>query len=131
MFEVDFQGGNLTTYQSDGIHREDEPAGLSSAGRGFTNVTMYGAIWAWTANSSNLSGVWITGPGLELPRIFTGRAVAPLWDPHNNLTFFSGSSLYRVTFDSHYTDVGPVANVSGDIMDAAWVGTKGFDIYGP
>lgn len=130
MFEVEFQDGSLATFQSDGSHRQDAPAALSSAGLGFTNVAMYGLIWAWTANSGNISGVWITGPGLDIPQIFNGPAVTPLWDPHNNLTFFSESSLYRVTFDSYYTDLGPVASVSGDVVDASWVGTKGFDIYG-
>jgi hypothetical protein len=132
MFEVQFQDGSLATFQSDGSFRQDAPAALSSAGMGYTNVAMYGLIWAWTANSGNSSGVWINGPGLDIPQIFSEPAVAPLWDPHNNLIFFSGSSLYRVTFDSNYTDLASVANVGGDVVDASWVGgIQGFDIYGP
>jgi hypothetical protein len=131
MFEVEFQEGNLATFQSDGSHRQDAPAVLSRAGIGYTDVAMYGAIWAWTANSRDIAGVWITGPGLDIPQIYNGPAVAPLWDPHNNLSFFSGSNLYRVTFDSYYTDLGLVANFFGDVLSASWVGSKGFDIYGP
>jgi dipeptidyl aminopeptidase/acylaminoacyl peptidase len=132
MFEVQFQDGSLATFQSDGSFSQDAPAALSSAGMGYTNVAMYGLIWAWTANGGNLAGVWINGPGLDFPQIFSGPAVAPLWDPHNNLTFFSRNSLYRVTFDSYYADLALVANVSGDVVDASWVGgIQGFDIYGP
>ena len=130
MFEVRFQDGILATFQSDGSHRQDAPGGLSSAGYGTINVAMYGLIWAWTESDGETLGAWITGPGLDIPQIFSGPAVAPLWDPHNNLTFFSGNTLYRVTFGSYYTDVGPVANVSGDVVEASWVGAKGFDIYG-
>ncbi len=131
MFEVEFHNGSLATFLSDGSHRQDAPAALSSAEFGSINVAMYGAIWGWTKSGGDTQGAWINGPGLDIPQIFSGPAVAPLWDPHNNLTFFSESTLYRVTFDSHYTDLGPVANVSGDVVDASWVGTKGFDIYGP
>lgn len=132
MFEVEFQDGSLATYQSDGGARGDAPAALSGAGMETTNVAMYGLIWAWTANSGNQTGVWITGPGLETQQVFSGPAVAPLWAPHNNLIFFSGNSLYRTTFDNLFTDLALVANVSGNVLEAAWVGgVEGFDIYSP
>ncbi len=130
LFEVRFKDGSLATYQSDGNDRQDAPAALSSAGYAPINVAMYGAIWAWAEGEGDTPGVWITGPGLDIPQIFDGPAIAPLWDPHNNLTFFSGSTLYRTTFDSWYTDLSLVASVSGDVESASWVGSKGFDIYG-
>jgi len=130
MFEVRFSDGSLATYEADGNDRQDAPAALSTAGYAPINVAMYGAIWAWTEGAGDTPGVWITGPGLDIPQVFTDPAIAPLWDPHNNLTFFSGSTLYRTTFDSFYSDLNPVANVSGDIESASWVGSKGFDIYG-
>ena len=131
MFEVEFLDGSLATFLSDGSHRQEAPAVISEAGFGITRVAMYSLIWAWTADTDNLSGTWISGPGLDIPQIFDGPANAPLWDPHNNLTFFSGNTLYRVTFDSHYSDAGPVANISGEVVDASWVGAGSFDIYGP
>ena len=130
MFEVRFTDGSLATFQSDGGNRQDAPASLSSAGYGTINVAMYGLIWAWVESDGDTPGAWINGPGLDIPQIFTGQATAPLWDPHNNLTFFSGGSLYRVTFDSYYTDLAQVVNLSRDVVDASWVGAKGFDIYG-
>jgi hypothetical protein len=130
MFEVRFNDGRLTTFQSDVYDRQDAPAALSSLGYPVINVTMYSAIWAWTEGEGETPGVWITGPGLDIPQIFDSPAIAPLWDPHNNLTFFSGSTLYRTTFGSWYSDLNPVASVSGDVVNASWVGSTGFDIYG-
>ncbi len=129
MFEVEFQDGSLGTYQSDGSSPELAPAELSKAGIRNSNVCMYGLIWAWTSNSSSAPGVWITGPGLNFPQIFTGQATAPLWAPHNNLTFFSGGTLYRATFDAYYSDLTSIANLPGEVTGATWVGIKGFDIY--
>ena len=129
MFEVVFADGSLGTYQSDGSSPEIAPAELYGARLGNSNVSMYGLIWGWTSTSSNAPGVWITGPGLNFPQIFTDSAVAPLWDAHNNLVFFSGGSLYRATFEAYYSDLTPIANLPGEVTDAAWVGTKGFDIY--
>jgi hypothetical protein len=132
MFEVEFQDGSLATFQSDGTYRQDAPASLSAAEFASNHVAMYGLIWAWTKNGGETPGVWINGPGLDISQVFSGPAVAPLLDPHNNLVFFGGSTLYRATFDSHYTDLTPVANLSGDVVDASWVGgLQGFDIYGP
>ena len=132
MFEVRFNDGSLATFQSDGSHRQDSPADFSSGGYAPINLAMYGLIWAWTEGNGDTPGVWINGPGLEnIPQIYDGSAVAPLWDPHNNLTFFSGSTLYRVTFDSYYTDLSPVIDISGDAVNASWVGSNGFNIYGP
>jgi hypothetical protein len=131
MFEVRFQDGSLATYLSDGSHRQDAPADLLNVGYGSINVAMYGAIWAWTEKDGETPGAWINGPYLDFPQIFNEPAVAPLWDPHNNLIFFGGNRLFRVTFDSYYSDLGSVATLSGDVMDASWVGSKGFDIYGP
>lgn len=130
MFQVVFQDGSLGTYQSDGSSPEIAPAALSGARLGNSNVSMYGLIWGWTSNSSNAPGVWITGPGLNFPQIFAGPSVAPLWDPHNNLVFFSGGTVYRATFDAYYSDLTSIANLPGEVTDAAWVGTPGFDIYG-
>jgi hypothetical protein len=129
LFEVEFQDGSLGTYESDGKNPVLAPPELSEAGIWNSNVSMYGLIWAWTSNSSSAPGVWITGPGLNFPQVFTGQAVAPLWDPHNNLTFFSGGTLYRATFDAFYSDLASVAELPGDVTDAAWVGMEGFDIY--
>ena len=131
MFVVKFRDGGLATFQDDGSAREDAPAALSTKGYATINVAMYGLIWGWTSNGGDTPGAWISGPGLDIPQLTNQPAIAPLWDPHNNLTFFRGTSLYRVTFDSHYTDLAAVTDVSGDVQEAAWVGAKGFDIYGP
>ena len=115
MFQVVFQDGSLGTYQSDGSSPEIAPAALSGARLGNSNVSMYGLIWGWTSNGSSASGVWITGPGLNFPQIFTGPAVGPLWDPHNNLVFFSGGTVYRATFDAYYSDLTSIANLPGEV----------------
>jgi hypothetical protein len=129
LFEVVFEDGSLATYQSDGNQPESAPAELTGARLGTSDVSMYGLIWGWTLNDE-ASGVWITGPGLNFPRIFNGPAVAPLWAPHNDLTFFSGGILYRTTFDAYYSDLTAVANLPAEVTEAAWVGISGFDIYG-
>ena len=131
IFFVRFQDGSLATYSADGSQVEKAPAALSSGGYPTINVSMYGAIWGWTVNGGDTQGAWISGPGLDIPQLTDKPAIAPLWDPHNNLTFFSDGSLYRVTFDGHYADLGQVADISGDVQAAAWVGAKGFDIYTP
>ncbi len=129
MFQVIFQDGSTGTFQSDGSSPELAPPELYGVRLGNSNVSMYGLIWGWTSTSDSAPGVWISGPGLSFPQIFADQAVAPLWDPHNNLTFFSGNILYRATFDAHYSDLAPIANLGSEVTDAAWVGTTGFDIY--
>jgi hypothetical protein len=131
MFEVESSNGHLATYLAnrslgdmayyqdspfEGMTPYKEPDGV--------NVGMYGAIWAWTAAGGDMAGAWITGPGLDVQQIYQGPANAPAWDLHNNLLFFAGSDLYRVTFDSHYTDAGPVGAVTGDVYGVVWVGPR-------
>jgi hypothetical protein len=120
IFTVQFSGGGLTTFMADGSHREDAPF---TSLNGTTEVVCYGAIWAWT-DQFDSKGAWYSGPGLDTTKLIDGPATAPIWDLHNNLLFFIGSDLYRVTFDSHYTDTAPVGHITGEVQTVAWVNSR-------
>ncbi len=92
------------------------------------DVAMYGAIWGWTSLNENQPGAWITGPGLEIGRIFDSPARLPAWSPNNNLLFFAplegGYDLYLTTFESHYTDLHVVNHLDADILSVVWLGPR-------
>ena len=117
IFTVQFNAGGLTTFMADGSLREDAPF---TSLRGTTEVASYGAIWAWT-DPVDSKGAWYSGPGLDTTKLIDGPATAPIWDLHNNLLFFIGGDLYRVTFDSHYSDTAPVAHIDGEVQAVTWV----------
>ncbi len=120
IFTVQFNVGGLTTFMADGSHREDAPF---TSLNGTTEVASYGAIWAWT-DPVDSKGAWYSGPGLDTTKLIDGPATAPIWDLHNNLLFFMGSDLYRVTFDSHYGDTAPVAHIDGEVQAVTWVNNQ-------
>ena len=117
IFTVQFNVGGLTTFMADGSLREDAPF---TSLNGTTEVVSYGAIWAWT-DQVDSKGAWYNGPGLDTTKLIDGPATAPIWDLHNNLLFFIGGDLYRVTFDSHYSDTAPVAHIDGEVQAVIWV----------
>ena len=89
---------------------------------------MFGLIYAWTNYDGETPGVWISGPGMELGRVFTDPAYAPVWDQDDNSLFFfinGGGSwdLVRLTFPA-YNDPTPVAHLSSNAYDVIWVGMK-------
>lgn len=88
---------------------------------GINDVSMYGAIWAWTDSFSENPGVWTSGMGLETQKIFEGPAYSPIWDIDNNLLFASEDQLFRATF-STYQDANPVSDLPDTIIDSAWAG---------
>jgi len=54
--------------------------------------------------------------------VTTHAAGVWLLDLHNNLN--------NLAFFGNYPDAGLAANITGEVVDACWVGSKGFDIYG-
>ena len=92
---------------------------------GIQDVTMYGAIWAWTDAWGEAPGVWTSGMGLETQKVFEGVAYSPIWTPHNDLLFVSEDKLYKATFLS-YSDAAPIADLPDTIIDSAWAQ---FNIY--
>jgi hypothetical protein len=93
------------------------------------NVAEYGAIWGWTSQNLADPGVWITGPGVDIGRIFNGPARFPAWSPNNNLLFFAvndagGYDIYITTFDSHYTDLHQVNHIDADVNSVVWLGPR-------
>ena len=110
---------NLCTLMADGSHKQCAPFGPLSAE---THVRTFGLIWGWTCAIGENAGVWISGPGLETVHIMDGSADYPIWNIDNDLLFFVGPTLYRTTFNSHYTDAAPIASVTGEVYDVAWMG---------
>jgi len=122
MFVVKYNDGSLTTFWASDGRQEAAPSTAQ-------DVTMFGIIWAWTNNTGELPGVWISGPGIDLGQIFNGPAYAPIWNfDDNTLFFFSGSGdgtdLYRATFDNYYNDTASVAHLTGEVQGVTWVGIK-------
>ena len=130
IFIVHFDGGNLSTFLPDGSQRQDAPFNPST---GTLNVSSFGLIWGWTDKGSENEGAWISGPGLTSTQILNGPAIHPIWNIDNDLLFFVGQDLYRATFNSFYTDPAPIASLTGDVLDTAWVGFfEALDLkYGP
>ena len=124
IFNVRFENGGIATFGSSDMDHQVSPVQAPSES---LDVAIYGAIWGWTSNDDSQPGAWISGPGMEIGQIFTGKARLPIWDLHNNLLFFasesgSGYSLYRTTFDSYYQDLSVVASINGEVQAVTWLG---------
>lgn len=124
IFNVRFENGGIATFGSSDMDHQVSPVQAPSES---LDVAIYGAIWGWTSNDNSQPGAWISGPGMEIGQIFTGKARLPIWDLHNNLLFFasesgSGYSLYRTTFDSYYQDLSVVASINGEVQAVTWLG---------
>ncbi len=124
-FTVQFTNG-FATY---GTSEMDYQLAPIEADPGSLDVAMYGWIWGWTSEMAFQPGVWITGPGIEIGKIFDGSARLPIWDQHNNLLFFaskdgSGYDLYRTTFDAYYRDLEMVGFIDAEVIEVAWLGVQ-------
>jgi hypothetical protein len=119
MFVVQFEGGYLSTFSSDASSRQDAPFNPSN---GLLETSSYGLIWGWTNLGGENEGAWISGPGLETIQLLNGPASTPIWNVDNDLLFFVEQGLYRTTFDSHYDDTAPIASLTGDVLESAWLG---------
>ncbi len=130
IFIVHFDEGKLSTFMADGSQQQDAPFNPSL---GTLDVSSFGLIWGWTNKGGETEGAWISGPGLTTNEILNGPASNPNWNIDNDLLFFVGQDLYKATFDSFYTDPAPVASLTGDVLDAVWMGfSEALDIkYGP
>jgi hypothetical protein len=125
-FTVALPDGSLATYGVDPVAYQVSPIATSS---GNLAVTMYGIIWGWTSSDASQPGAWITGPGVEIGQIYKSSAILPAWDQHNNLLFFSPQEsgdyeLYRITFDSHYTDLTMVNTLNAEVRAVNWLGNQ-------
>jgi hypothetical protein len=126
IFTVRYAGGGLATY---GTGTYDNQVSPVPAPADRLHVIEYGAIWGWTSADDAQPGVWITGPGIEIGQIFTGRASLPTWDLHNNLLFFApedsgGYSIYRTTFDAYYRDLTRVNFIDANLYGIVWLGSE-------
>jgi dipeptidyl aminopeptidase/acylaminoacyl peptidase len=128
MFTLRFDGGGIATYNtvSEENNFTESPIELVSYSQ---DVAMYGAIWGWTSEDDSQPGVWITGPGLEIGQIFTGKARMPIWSEDNNLLFFSreesgGYSIYGTTFWGYYQDLTLVGFVDAQPFYVTWLGNE-------
>ena len=120
IFIVHFKGGNLSTFRlEDNWVREDAPFNPAN---GTLDVHFYGLIWGWTKKDGNSGGAWISGPGVNIGQIAEGPTAFPLWNIDNDLLFFVGRDLYRTTFQAFYTDTAPIASLSSDVLEVAWMG---------
>jgi len=124
-FTVYYSNGMLSTYGTSEYDQQDSPI---NADTGSLDVAMYGVIWGWTSEDNSEVGAWITGPGVEIGKIFDYNARLPTWDEHNNLLFFApyadtyGYNLYRTTFDAYYRDMEMVGFIDAEVMEVAWLG---------
>jgi hypothetical protein len=64
---------------------------------------------------------------MDIGQISTGKARLPIWDPQNNLLFFSpkdggGYSIYLTTFNANFKDSSVVASIDDEVRAVAWVG---------
>jgi hypothetical protein len=123
-FKVRFENGGMATFGATEYDYQVSPATVPS---GSLDVAMYGAIWGWTSMDETQPGVWITGPGLEIGQVFNQQARLPIWDPHNNLLFFSpgeggGYRIFRTTFDAYYQDLTVVDTIDAPIFYVTWLG---------
>ena len=123
-FTVYYSNGMLSTYGTSEMDYQVSPIVAS----GSLDVAMYGWIWGWTSEDNSEAGAWITGPGVEIGKIFDYNARLPTWDEHNNLLFFApyadtnGYNLYRTTFDAYYRDLEMVGFVDAEVIEVAWLG---------
>ncbi len=126
-FTVLLSDHSVVTYGVDPIAYQVSPIAMQSSGN--LGVAMYGLIWGWTSTDTFQPGAWITGPGVEIGQIFKSKAYLPIWDQHNNLLFFSSQEsgpdlLYRITFDSHYTDLTVVNSINSGVWAVNWLGNQ-------
>ena len=125
MFVAKFLDGSMRTYySSDASQTYDAPFTFQSAWD--VETSMFGLIWAWTDNENQNPGVWITGPGMDIGKIFDNSSSLPLWnDADNSLLFFSqsemGTDIFRATFPT-YRDATGVSHLDGTVQDATWIG---------
>lgn len=124
VYTVRFTSGGIATFGS--ISLIDHQVSPVQATSREMDVASYGAIWGWTSRDANYPGAWITGPGVDIGRIYDDPAILPIWSEDNNLLFFaiedSGYTLYLTTFDSFYTDLHSVNFIESDPTDVAWLG---------
>ena len=124
-FTVYYSNGMLSTYGTSEYDQQDSPI---NADTGSLDVAMYGIIWGWTSEDNSEAGAWITGPGVEIGKIFDYNARLPTWDEHNNLLFFApyadtyGYNLYRTTFDAYYRDLEMVGFIDAEVIEVVWLG---------
>ena len=117
MFRVSIYPKGWTTFTPTGSHREDGPAPVSTT---YENVAQYGAIWAWASYDSNNPGLWISGPGIEMRKIFNDVADFPAWNQQDNtLLFFSKSDLYIAKFFDYVPQ--KVSQVTDEIWAINWL----------
>lgn len=130
VFIVHFDDGVISTFMADGTERTDPPFNSSS---GSLDVSSFGLIWGWTNSGGENEGAWTSYPQIEGMQIFSGPATHPNWNIDNDLLFFVGHDLYRATFDQYYSDPAPVASLTGNVIDTAWLGfSEALDNkYGP
>lgn len=124
VFTVRFEDGGIATFGSGSMDNQVSPVNVPSEN---LDVAMYGVIWGWTSIDDSQPGAWISGPGMEIGQIFTGKARLPIWDPHNNLLFFApegggGYSIYRTTFDAFYRDLSEVGSINAEVLAVTWLG---------
>jgi hypothetical protein len=108
---ADGTGDNL----NDAYHRQDSPV---TTGNSIT-CAAFGMIWAWTSAEAEGSGVYISGPGIDLGQVFDQPAILPTWNHQDNtLYFFSGSQLYLAyRFQYQAEVIGDIgANPQGTAM---------------
>ena len=109
VFSVYIYPKGLTTFSPDGSHREDGPP-LKI----YEDVAEYGAIWAWACSDTTNPGLWISGPGIDMHKIFDEVASAPAWSFDNTLIFFSKGDVYIAKFFDY------VPQKVGQVTDEIW-----------
>jgi hypothetical protein len=115
IYRIHFQEASMVTVDRIGKDKQTSPS------TGAEDVSMYGAIWAWTSFNGEQPGVWTSGMGLDTQQIYTDPAYSPIWDKNNNLYFISNDQLWYASFPN-YQDAAPVADMPDTILDHAWVG---------
>jgi hypothetical protein len=125
-FTVRYTNGGIATFDNIGAYdNQDSPAKVKSYE---LDVAVYGMIWGWTSRNEAYPGAWITGPGVDIGRIYNGQATLPIWSEDNNLLFFGIENavytLYLTSFDSWYTDLHAVNFLESDPIRAAWLGIE-------
>ena len=123
VFMVRFTSGGLATFGT--ISDYDHQVSPVQANPNEMDVAVYGAIWGWTSYNEAQPGVWITGPGVDIGRIYDGPAILPIWSRDNNLLFFavkdSGYDIYMTTFDRFYSDLERVNFFKDEPTCVAWL----------
>ncbi len=126
VFTVRYTSGGIATFDNTGaFDNQDSPVQVNSYE---LDVAEYGMIWGWTSQNESFPGTWITGPGVDVGRIYDGRSVLPIWTRDNNLLFLgiekAGYTLYLTTFDNWYSDLEAVNFIESDPIRAAWLGME-------